>query len=188
MTIDEIRAAHFPISVGDQYEIRALEAQEAWPIASSLTPRVFTPLPELGLMPYEPAAPLLAEALNRHNEFLIVYNSDNEPIGWSFGNQQDPDTFFMMWTGILPEYQNQGIYSAFLRGFIDYCRALGYARITSNHLVNNRRVIVAKMKAGFVASGFELDERWGAMLRLTYFVDDNRMEGFRQAFSLERYD
>ena len=139
-------------------------------------------------MPYEPPAASLAGALVRHAEHLVFYDSNDVPIGWSIGDQREADTFFMMWTGILPEHQNHGLYSAFLRPFLEYCGALGYARVTSNHMVNNRRVIVAKMKAGFVASGFELDERWGAMLRLTYFIDESRAQGYERAFSLENDD
>lgn len=93
----------------------------------------------------------------------------------------------MNWSGILPEYQNRGVYSTFLHRFLDYLKKLGYVRVTSNHMVNNRPVLIAKLKAGFVATGMSLDERWGAMLWLTYFINDAQAEAFRHAFSLENY-
>lgn len=111
-----------------------------------------------------------------------------DDIGWSFSEQREPDTLFMTWTGVLPAHQNKGIYSAFLRHYLDYARALGYRRITSNHMVNNRRVLVAKLKAGFVASGMTLDERWGAMIFLIFHLDDELAATYRSAFSLENYD
>lgn len=185
---DEHRQTHFPMALPGGVEVRAVDAATGWTVAHSLSDQVFTPLAELGLVAYSPPPPLLAEAQAHHGEQLVFYDAAGEPIGWSIGHQHEPDTFFMLWTGILPAHQNQGLYSAFLRHFIDYCRALGYARIASTHMVNNTRVIVAKMKAGFVASAMELDERWGAMLRLTYYIDESRKRGLESAFSLPNYD
>ena len=93
----------------------------------------------------------------------------------------------MRWTGILPAHQRRGIYSRFLRQLLTYLKALGYARVTSSHMVNNRPVLIAKLKAGFIATGMSLDERWGAMLWLTYYLDDRVSDAFRSAFSLEQY-
>ena len=56
-----------------------------------------------------------------------------------------------------------------------------------DHMVNNRAVLVAKLKAGFIATGMSLDERWGAVLWLTYYFEDQVEDAFRRAFSLEKY-
>ncbi len=188
MSFTETRQKFFPFSPAAGISIRPIAAAEAYPIIQPLVKDVFSPLADLGLMQPAQAPQLLSDSLQRHNENFIFYDSDDQPIGWSFGWQTEPDTFYMNWTGIIPAYQNQGIYSAFLRHFISYLKTLGYRRITSNHMVNNRRVIVAKMKAGFIASGMSLDERWGAVLWLTYFIDPASEAGFRSAFSLEQYD
>ncbi len=138
-------------------------------------------------MPYMPTPQPLRDSFQSHTEQFVFYNEANEPIGWSFGQQKESDTFIMLWTGVLPAYQNQGIYSAFLRRFLNYLRTIGYARVTSNHFVNNRAVLIAKLKAGFIATGMSLDERWGAVLWLTHFLDDKVEDAFRHAFSLEKY-
>lgn len=54
-------------------------------------------------------------------------------------------------------------------------------------MVNNRAVLIAKLKAGFVITGTVLDERWGAQAALTYFFYEDRRRGFAQTYSLESY-
>jgi hypothetical protein len=53
-------------------------------------------------------------------------------------------------------------------------------------MVNNRPVLIAKLKAGFHIVGLSLDERFGAQVTLAYFSHEDRREGFARAFSLER--
>ena len=188
MDFDEKRQQFFPHEVKPGIVVTAVDVATVYGVTGKLTEQVFSSMADLGLLPFGPAPEHLQATRKRHTENFIIYANGDEPIGWSIGEQRAADDFFMTWTGIIPAYQNQGIYSAFLRHFIDYCKALGYARITSNHMVNNRRVIVAKMKAGFVASGMSLDERIGAVLWLTYYIDKEREAGFKKAFSLENYE
>ena len=96
----------------------------------------------------------------------------------------DSMTFFMTSTGILAEYRRRGLYTAFLDGFLSYLYALGYERVISTHQLNNRAVIIAKLRAGFNILGVDVDERWGAQVRLGYFFHDDRRHGFERAFSL----
>jgi RimJ/RimL family protein N-acetyltransferase len=91
-------------------------------------------------------------------------------------------------TGILPEYRRRGLYTAFLKGLLSYLYALGYERITSKHQLNNRAVIIAKLRAGFNILGVDADERWGAQVQLGYFFQDDRRRGFERAFSLYPVD
>jgi hypothetical protein len=64
---------------------------------------------------------------------------------------------------------------------------LGYERVTSNHMVNNRPVLIAKLKAGFHITGIVLDERYGAQVSLAYFFYPDRREGFARAYSLATF-
>lgn len=188
INFDEKRHQFFPFEVKPGIVVKAVDVATVYEVTGKLTEQVFSSMTELGLMPFTAGPEHLQATRQRHAEQFVIYANGDEPIGWSIGEQRAVDDFFMTWTGIIPAYQNQGIYSAFLRHFISYCMALGYARITSNHMVNNRRVIVAKMKAGFIASGMSLDERIGAALWLTYYIDKAREAGFKSAFSLENYD
>lgn len=187
MSFDVIRQKYFPFAPMEGVTIRAVKSETLYAVTGKIANKVFTPSSDLGLMPNMPIPALLRDSFQCHTEQFVIYNAANEPIGWSTGQQKETDTFIMLWSGILPEYQNRGIYSAFLRQFLDYLKAIGYVRVTSNHFVNNRAVLVAKLKAGFIATGMSLDERWGAILWLTNYLDETVEDSFRQAFSLERY-
>lgn len=186
--IDETRERFFPFDATPSCTVRSVDAGEIYEVFDGLMAQVFTPMTELGLAPYQAPPEALAETWNVHTERFVFYDANDSPIGWSISEQRDPDTLFMVWTGIVPEHQDRGVYSAFLRQYLAYAKALGYARVTSNHMVTNGRVLVAKLKAGFVASGMTLDERWGAMIWLTHHLDDEMASTYRSAFSLESYD
>lgn len=188
MSFETIRQQYFPYQPNPSVTIRAVDQKTVYEVTGKISSQVFTPLADLGLMPYQSSPQLLRDALQRHSEQFVFYNADDEPIGWSIGEQRETDTFFMAWTGILPAYQSQGIYSSFLRHLLKYLKSVGYRRVNSNHMVNNRPVLIAKLKAGFVASGMSLDERWGAVLWLTYYIDKENEAGYRSAFSLESYE
>lgn len=187
-SFDEVRAGFFPYSPSPEYTVRAVDAATVQRVFTELADQVFTSMSDLGLAPFRPPSVALANTWNVHAERFVFYDSDENPVGWSISEQREPDTLFMIWTGVLPSHQNKGLYSAFVQRYIDYARAVGFARITSNHMVNNRRVLVAKLKAGFVASGMTLDERWGAMIWLTCHLDAELAATYRSAFSLESYD
>lgn len=190
MMFTEIRDQFFPFKIGD-YEVRAVSAETVYTVTDQLIHQIFTPFSQLGLYQMPPDRLVrqksLRQALNRHSEHFLFYDNENNPIGWSIGTQHDADTFFMSWTGILPVHQRHGLYTRFLTQLLRYLEAIGYERVTSNHMVNNRAVLIAKLKAGFHITGLTLDERWGAQVGMAYYFSAERYAGFRQAFSLETY-
>ncbi len=50
----------------------------------------------------------------------------------------------------------------------------GFQKVTSRHSVTNNNVIVPKLKAGFVITGFEISEVFGLLIILTYYFNDTR--------------
>ena len=189
---DEIRSQYFPAIVAPGITAKSVEIQTIREVWDTISGQVFSSLAELGNYQIPEERRHHSERLNQihqtaHKEYVIFYNAQNEPIGWSFGVMIDPSTFFMSWTGILVEYQRRGIYTAFLKLFLPYLHALGYERVTSNHMLNNRPVIIAKLKTGFYIEGIVLDERFGAQVALVYLFHEDRRQGFARAFSLETY-
>ena len=187
MAFDTTRQQFFPFTCRPGITVRAVDSATVYAVTAAIANQVSTSSSDLGLMTDRPVPQGLRNSFQSHTEQFVFYDAEDKPIGWSIGQQKEADTFIMQWTGLVPAYQNQGIYSAFLPRFLDYLRAIGYARVTSNHFVNNRAVLVAKLKAGFIATGMSLDERWGAILWLTHFLDENVEDAFRHAFSLEKY-
>jgi hypothetical protein len=187
MPFADQRQHYFPFDATPAITVKAVTLEEVYAVTSKLSEQVFTPETALGLVPFTPTPPALREQYSQHAEQFVFYDGD-KPVGWSIGEQRQGDTFFMTWTGILPAYQRQGIYGGFLNRLKAYIGSLGYERLTSNHMVNNRRVLIAKLKADFIITGFSLDERIGAVVWLTHFFNPDRSNSFEKAFSLEHYE
>jgi GNAT superfamily N-acetyltransferase len=104
---------------------------------------------------------------------LGIYRGD-ELAGWSFGWQESAEKYYMTNTGIFPQHQGKGIYSALLPRILDILRGEGFQIVTSRHTATNNRVLVPKLKAGFIISGFEISDVFGLLVHLSYFFNPVR--------------
>lgn len=187
-----IRNRYFPAQLADGITVQTAALETIRPVWDTLSPQIFTDLADVGAYRM-PAARrprnqhLRDNFAQRHTEYFIFYNENGAPIGWSNGEMLDAETYFMTWSGILPAYQNRGLYQQFLHHLLPYLHTVGYERVASKHMVNNRPVLIAKLKAGFHVTGVELDERWGAQVSLVYYFYEDRHLGFATAFSLEPF-
>lgn len=102
--------------------------------------------------------------------YILVYKN-NEPIGWHIGFQKN-DSYYMMNTAIFKAYQGKGIYTKLLLEIIKIIAEKGFLNITSRHIASNNKVIVPKLKAGFLITGMEIDERFGTLVNLKYFFNE----------------
>ena len=116
-----------------------------------------------------------------HHEYVVFYKN-NKPIGWLMGESEDLITFYIRNVGVLPRYQNRGIYTAFLKKFLQYLNALKYERVTSNHKPTNRAVLISHLKVGFEVAGMELQENFGPLLKLVYIFYHDRKKSFYRQF------
>lgn len=123
-------------------------------------------------------ARLKANLSNGLQLYFLIYEGQ-KPIGWHFGFQRSELEYFMANTGILPEYQNRKIYSAFLKYAIERILDEGFQFITSIHHLDNNAVLIPKLKAGFMvqSTGFLiqsmiLESNYGPMIQLVYPAKD----------------
>ncbi len=95
-------------------------------------------------------------------------------VGWHVGNQVEAGRFYMTNTGILQEHRGRGLYTALLPVVLNLLEQEGFQTVYSRHNLTNNAVIVPKLKAGFVISGFEVDDRFGTLVQLSYFFNPLR--------------
>jgi ribosomal protein S18 acetylase RimI-like enzyme len=95
-------------------------------------------------------------------------------IGWTFARPEGASTFHMINSGVAPAERGQGIYSKLARMVIEHASSRSYVAIVSRHAANNNAVIVAKLKLGFLISGFEYSEVYGPLVRLTLLLGELR--------------
>jgi hypothetical protein len=194
--LDELRAQYFPYELDQGIIADAIaDPSQFWSEAGPLMQSIFPSFRELGgfglEVPDERGAKLetLSSLSGRtHQEHIIFRTEDETPIGYFFGNMREPQTFFMISTGVLPLYRQRGLYTRFTQQLLRYLYALGYERVQSLHHPNNRAVLIAKLKVGFNITGLILDERMGAHVELTYLFHEDRRAAFARAFSMEPRD
>lgn len=115
---------------------------------------------------------------NPYRLSIGIYHKD-EFIGWHLGKQEDSDKFFMRNTGIFPEHRNQGVYSALLPHILSTIEQKGFQVVCSRHHASNNAVIVPKLKAGFIISGFELSDKYGVLVHLSYYFNPLRRKAMQ---------
>ena len=95
-------------------------------------------------------------------------------VGWHLGQQIMAGKFEMTSTGVLAEHRRRGLYTALVPVVLEAVQKEGFQVVYSRHNLTNNAVIIPKLKAGFVISGFEVDDRFGTLVQLSYFFNPLR--------------
>jgi hypothetical protein len=74
----------------------------------------------------------------------------------------------------LPVHRERGLYSNLLDVALRLLTEKGFQRIWSSHTVTNNRIIIPKMKRGFVITGTSFNEMAGSLVHLTYYTSSLR--------------
>jgi GNAT superfamily N-acetyltransferase len=175
---------HEPIHLFDDYYFRDASAAEFWPFFREHRPMIFADAINIEIN--DTLTGVEKDKLNQlHHAIDQLYTQrlfilkNEEIIGLHIGTQVRADLYNMGATGLLKEYQGKGIYSALLPKLLEIYHDKGFQKISSRHHASNNRVLVAKIKAGFVITGFELDERYGLFVVLSYIYNDKRMKAYK---------
>lgn len=175
---DSKRSKYFPMKIKD-FTIEFCEKEIFYKEQNKIFKKVFPT--GLGYIPSKiegkELLPCYLEYRKIHSE-KFLFKFKGKIIGWFQGEMDDFETFYMRNTGILPQFQKKGIYSAFLKTFEKYIFELGYARIASHHSPTNALILSLKIKAGYVIVGEETHERWGNLIKVVKFKSKKRYEYF----------
>lgn len=106
--------------------------------------------------------------------YLAAFNAENEFVGWSWGFQENSTTFYMCNSAVLPEFRRQGIYSRILTECLQKLATEGFQLVYSRHCATNNSVIIPKLKAGFLISKMEIDDKFGVLIHLHYYFNKTR--------------
>ena len=99
-------------------------------------------------------------------------------IGWNVGWFEREGAFYMANSAVLPEHRRKGLYSTLVRGALEEAAAGGAITVRSRHVAANNPVLIAKLKLGFVITGAEFTEEYGFLVRMTYFLREERRQLF----------
>ncbi|MFG1485183.1 GNAT family N-acetyltransferase [Halobacteriovorax sp. RZ-2] len=105
---------------------------------------------------------------------LAAFDKDENFIGWSWGFQENSTTYYMCNSAVLPEYRRHGIYGAMLDKTLAILEAEGFQMVYSRHCATNNAVIIPKLKAGFLISKMEIDDKFGVLIHLHHYFNEKR--------------
>ena len=168
------------MALKEGYSIREMDAPEFFPLfkkhydALFGTDHTFFPTSFYSEEENKKLKVLRERMGNTYQLHLGLFSPANEFIGFSFGAQEDEETFYMMASAVLPEYRGLGLYSELVKVVIQRCTDLGFQKIYGTHCATNNAVLIAKMKLGFIFSKVELSDMFGTILHLQYFTNPLR--------------
>ena len=99
-------------------------------------------------------------------------------VGWTVGWFEREGAFYMANSAVLPGHRRKGIYTALVQRCLVEARKGGAAVVRSRHVAGNRAIQIAKLKLGFFITGSEYSEEYGFLIRMTYFLREERLELF----------
>ncbi len=118
---------------------------------------------------------LLKERMgNLYTLHLGLFSPKNEFVGFSFGSQENEETFYMMASAVMPEHRQLGLYSALVKEVIKHCSEEGFQKIYGTHCATNNAVLIPKLRLGFIFSKVELSDMFGTILHLQYYTNPLR--------------
>ncbi|HEY4249536.1 MAG TPA: hypothetical protein VGM64_22120 [Lacunisphaera sp.] len=108
------------------------------------------------VFPSDPAGYVPAEPYESVYSLCLGIYCGEQLAGWQYSHAQEGG-ILMRDTGLLPEHQGRGVYSAFLPHLLTHFAKSGFALVVSRHRFQNNAAIIPKLKAGFVIVGTEIE-------------------------------
>ncbi len=161
------------------YVIRSMPSDKFRPLFQQYRPQAFADAFTFALRSALSAeeeatlARLRANADALYRLHLGIFHGDGF-VGWHTGRQVNAEEYAMTNSAVLPAHRRQGLYTFLLARVLDIVRGEGFQIVTSGHNATNNRIIVPKLKAGFVITGLELSAEFGTVVKLTYFFNPLR--------------
>ena len=179
---EEVKTNLSAHSLAVGFELRLMDRTEFSPLWEEATKKVFATGARLNV------ATLLTEAERESMRDLSGLMGDTSLVlrfgifhegkfvGWHVGDQRSPEEFYMRNSGVLSEFQGRGLYTSMLKAIVPALKHLGFQVISSKHNASNNRVIIPKLKLGFMITGLEVSDKFGTLVRLEYFTNQVRKE------------
>jgi RimJ/RimL family protein N-acetyltransferase len=96
------------------------------------------------------------------------------PIDWS--------TYYLRLAATLPEYHGRSLPQRFFPQLFDILKAAGVERVEAETSPSNLAVMHTMTRMRFNVTGTIFTERWGALVRLTRFLDEDCEKVFLEQF------
>ena len=115
-----------------------------------------------------------ATAPQLQSQFGLAAFRGSVLVGWSQGYREGTNQFYMLNSGVARAERRRGVYSQLVKAVLAHAESQGYSTVRSRHSAANTAVIIAKLRLGFLVSGYEYSEVYGPLVQLTHLVGEAR--------------
>jgi len=113
---------------------------------------------------------------------FIEFRHEQRTVGLLIGNPQDWSTYYFRSIALIKEYRGRGILESIVSWMCTQLQAAGVERAEGNTSPVNAVMVHLLNRLGFRVTGNTLDDRWGAMMQLTKFLDEESEAIFFRQF------
>lgn len=103
-------------------------------------------------------------------------------VGLQIATPTDWSTYYVRTLAILPAYRGRGVLEAMTERIAELLIAAGVERMEGELAPNNGACVIAQTRLGYVVTGTTATERWGTMVRLTKFLQEDASRVFHRQF------
>lgn len=113
---------------------------------------------------------------------IFAYKIKEKIVGVFVSHPSDWSTYYLRYTNILPAYRGCQLTIRTIAFLSNILFSVGVQRIKTEVSPSNLRQVQRLSKLGFVISGNTLSERWGALLFMTKYLDNQSEQTFYNQF------
>ncbi|HTJ85222.1 MAG TPA: GNAT family N-acetyltransferase [Polyangiaceae bacterium] len=103
-------------------------------------------------------------------------------VGLQVSHPTDWSTYYIRSLALLPEARGTGILGELVAGMERVLSAAGVERIVGDTTPTNVINLIAQTRLGYLSTGINNTDRWGAMVQLTKFLRDDADRVYRKQF------
>lgn len=174
-----------PQKISESVRVEILSFANAAPIIAQLFPEVYQTEGESVFGEKKPS-PFKQKYYEIAGDFFVFYDGSagDEVAGMAIGSVLDWSAYNFRNIAIAPAYQEAGLYFSFFELLSKVLKSHGVSRIEGDVAPSNRHHIHVLNKMGYIVTSVSHSERWGALLHVTKYLDEDEEERFTKLFSM----
>ena len=98
---------------------------------------------------------------------FLAFKKGGKTIGVYIGSTHDWSTYYMRYAWLMPQYRKGGMFSKLIKSIVEACKLGAVERVDVQVSPASLPSLIMYQKMQFNHVGFEVSERWGAMVKLT---------------------
>lgn len=116
-------------------------------------------------------------------DYFVFRSLNGSFAGLGIGTFLDWSSYYFRNMVVMPEFRGKNLYQEFFAMLCHILKAHKVKRIEGDVSPTNRHHLHVLNRMGYTISGLKLEDRWGAMVHVTKFLDEAAEDQFGRNFS-----